>query len=268
MRTRIIAVLVLIIPSWIMIPLEDRIQSENARLNYGTVRVTREMRDSIGQGMAIALLAGFRGVVADFVWIQSQGYFEKREWLRQYRNMEAASLLQPFSTFFWNIGAWHMAWNIGYAVSVDPANFTKAEGIKRQHEWWNKARDFLQRGIENVPSRPDLYYAMGWLYWEKYKDPCNAQTYFHEALEAKGAPMSLDTSFLVIRHMEARAMEKCGDVMGAYEYWKQLWFQDRTKVPEMWGVVEREIKRLEDVLNIPNNKRVFPKNQSKTTSVS
>ena len=101
--------------------------------------------------MAIALLAGFRGVVADFVWIQSHGYWEKKEWLRQYRDMEVVAMLQPLSTLFWDTGAWHMAWNIGYAVSVDPSNRTAAEGIKRQREWWDKARDFLQQGIENVP---------------------------------------------------------------------------------------------------------------------
>jgi hypothetical protein len=267
MRAKIIAAMVVAVPAWLMMPLENRIHSENVRLKYGTAHVTRELRDHIGQGMAIALLAGFRGVVADFLWIQSHGYWEKKQWLRQYGDMEVVAMLQPLSTLFWDTGAWHMAWNIGYAVSVDPANRTTAEGIKREHEWWEKAREFLQRGIENVPDRPDLYFSMAWLYWDKYKDACKAQEYFHKAVNAKGAPEFLNIRLSAIGRMELRAMEKCGDVMGAYQRWRELWYEDHNKVDQPWTVVEREIKRLENVLNVPDQERVFQKEPSKPASI-
>ncbi len=66
-RAKLFAALVVIVPAWAMLPLGNQIYSENVQLKYGTTHVTRELRDRIGQGMAIALLAGFRGVVADFV---------------------------------------------------------------------------------------------------------------------------------------------------------------------------------------------------------
>jgi len=81
-RTRLLAALVLIVPALLMMPLASRIHSENVRLKYGTTHVTREMRERIGQGMAIALLAGFRGVVADFLWIQNNDYWMRQQWLR------------------------------------------------------------------------------------------------------------------------------------------------------------------------------------------
>jgi hypothetical protein len=267
-RTRILAVVVVVVPAWLIMPLENRIRSENVRLRYGAAAplVTRELRDRIPQGMAIALLAGFRGVVADFLWIESHGYWEKKEWLRQYADMEVVSMLQPLSTLFWETGAWHMAWNIGYGVSVDPANRTQAEGIKREHEWWDKARDFLERGLKNVPNQPDLYFSMGWLYQEKYKDPCKAQEFFHRAVNVGGEMTSIAIRMDAVERLEARAMEKCGDVMGAYQYWKRLWFLDHSKTFQPWSVVEREIKRMENVLNIPDKQRVFPKEQSKPAS--
>ena len=264
-RKRLLAVALLVIPAWLMMPLADQIHSESAHLRYGTARVTRELRDRIGQGMAIALLAGFRGVVADFLWIRSHDYWIKQEWLRQYSAIQVVTMLQPLSTMFWDIGAWHMAWNIGYAVSIDPANANEAVGIKREHEWWDRARDYLQRGIENVPNRPDLYFSMGWLYWEKYKDGCKAQEYFQKALDAKGAPQDLDVRLDAVQRIEARAKEKCGDVMGAYQDWRRMWLQDHSKVDQIWTVVEREIKRLENELNIPDNQRIFPKHPATRT---
>jgi hypothetical protein len=251
MRGKLIAALVVVLPAWAMLPLENRIHAENVQLRYGATQVTGDLRDRIGQGMAIALLAGFRGVVADFVWIQSHTFWEKKEWLRQYSDMEVATTLQPQSVLFWDLGAWHMAWNIGYAVSVDPANRTKAEGIKREREWWDKAREFLQRGIENNPNRYDLYFALGWLYQTKYQDWCRAEEYFAKAIAFKDAPLYLP-------RIHARALEKCGDAMGAYQYWKGLWLQDHRKINEPWSVVEREGKRLEHLLKIPYNQRVFP----------
>jgi hypothetical protein len=267
-RTRLIAALVLIVPAWLMMPLANRIHSETVQLKYGTTQVTREVRERIGQGMAIALLAGFRGVVADFLWIQNNDYWMKKEWLRLYTGIEVVTTLQPLSTLFWDIGAWHMAWNVGCAVSVDPANRTIAEGIKREREWWDKARDFLQRGIKNTPNCPDLYFSMGLLYLEKYKDPCKAQEYFHKTVSAKGAPINMNVRMDAVRRLEARAMENCGDIMGAYRCWRQMWCVDHDQVEQLWSVVEREIRRLEDLLNIPDQERVFPKEQSKPAATS
>jgi len=264
MKGRLLGILVLIMPVIALVPVERRIHAERTRLKYGGARVSLAMRDRISQGMAIGLLAGFRGVVADFVWIQNQGFFERREWLRMFRNIELVTTLQPQSVSFWNSGQWHMAWNIGYAVSVDPANRTEAVGIKRSREWHERARTFIERGIENVPNRYDLYFTMAWLYDQKLiKDcgddaackqerQCKAAEYFEMAAQFPDAPPHIARQW-------ARSVEKCGDVQRAYVIWKTLWSADRSKPHEMWNVIEREIKRLEDVLNIPDNQRVFPK---------
>ena len=227
MNGKLLGILTLLLPSVFLWPFEHRIHNERARLKYGGAHVTLAIRDRLSQGMAIALLAGFRGVVADFVWIQNQSFFEKKEWLRMYRNLELATALQPQSVLFWDSGQWHMAWNIGYAVSVDPANKTQAAGIKRMREWHERARDFLERGIENVPNRYDLYFTLGWLYEQKLiKDcgddavcqhdrQCRAADYLERAAQFPDAPPHM-------ARLWARAVEKCGDVERAYNIWRNL----------------------------------------------
>lgn len=266
-RTNLMAALVLVVPAMGLSPLERQIHAERNRLRYGTVKVAMGVRDRVSQNTAIALLAGFRSIVADFLWIHGHGYFEKREWLRQYRDMETSVLLEPQSALFWDVGAWHMAWNIGYAVSVDPSNRTFAVGIKRQREWWDKARDFLRRGQENIPNRPDLYFSTGWLYAEKYKEPCKAQEYYHKALTAPEPPACMGIRLEGVERLEARAKEDCGDSKGAYQCWMRIWFEDHNRSYHPWSVVEREIKRLENVLNISDQQRVFPVGKSKPTTL-
>jgi hypothetical protein len=209
MRNKLIALLLVVVPAWLLMPLANQIRAERLQLKYGGAHINRQLRLEMGQGMAIALLAGFRGVVADFLWIQSHGFWERKEWLRQYRNMEMVVTLQPQSALFWDASAWHMAWNIGYAVTVDPANRTQAEGLKRQREWWDRAANLLLRGIDNLPNRYDLYFALAWLYSEKYKDSCQAAVYYAKATEFKEAPA-------YVTRMRVRSEEKCGEAGLAY----------------------------------------------------
>jgi hypothetical protein len=54
-------------------------------------------------------------------------------------------------------------------------------------------------------------------------------------------------------------IERCGDTLRAYEIWRDLWFQDHDKVNQLWPVVRRELERLEDILQLPVDQRVFPK---------
>ncbi len=256
MRAILMAILMLVLPVWWTLSLQQRIEGERLQLKYGGAHVTREMRDVIGQGMAIGLLAGFRGVVADFLWIQSHSHWEKKEWLQQYSDMQVVTTLQPQSVLFWDSGSWHMAWNIGYAERVDTNNYTLAQGIKREMVWHERARQFLLRGIENVPNRYELYFKLGWLYDQKFKDPCLAAEQYGIAERFPDVPA------YVVR-MHCRKLAECGKVAESYECWKSIWFQDHNKVPHIWSIVEREIRKLENDMNIPEPQRVFPKQSHK-----
>ena len=254
MRVHLIAALVLTVPAMALAPLEQRIHRERNRLKYGSAKAALTLHDRISQNAWIALLAGFRGVVADFIWIQGHQFWENKQWLRQYRTLETTVMLQPQSILFWDVGAWHMAWNIGYAERVDTNNLTQAQGLKRERIWHERARDFLLRGIENIPNRFDLYFKLGWLYQQKFKDDCAAAACFAKALGFADAPA-------YVGNEAARAFERCGDVAGAYKVWVKLWRAGRTPFR---NVIEREIKRLEYQLNVPDNERVFPKHSTVT----
>ena len=261
MAIKILIVILLLGSGLVLLPLENAVRAERTRLKYGGARVTIQLREAIGQNLAIALLAGMRGIVADFLWINGHDYWEKKEWLRQYRNIEVVAALQPQAVMFWDLGQWHMAWNIGYGVLSDPKNRTKAEGVKREREWHEKAREFLARGIENIPNRYDLYFTMGWLYYEKLSKDCDkppCQEAFCKAAEYFGKAASFPDAPQFVARFYPRALEKCGQPQAAYEEWKRLWFLDHSKVAQTWNIVEREIRRLEDELQIPDDQRLFP----------
>lgn len=261
MQPKLLAAILLFGAGLGLLPMENSIRAQRVRMKYGGAGVTFELREAIGQNLAIALLAGMRGLVADFLWIHSHNFWEKKEWLRQYRDIEVVVTLQPQSVLFWDLGQWHMAWNIGYGSLADPQNRTKAEGIKREREWHQKAHDFLKRGIENIPNRYDLYFSMGWLYYEKLSKDCDeppCRDAFCKCAEYLATASSFPDAPQFVPRLYARALEKCGQIGDAYQEWMRLWSLDHSKTEQSWNVIEREIRRLEDLLQIPNEQRVFP----------
>lgn len=264
MRNRLLAVLLLIVPAWGMRPWQNQILAERRQLKYGGAPVTREMRDQIGQGLAIALLAGFRGVAADFIWLRAQGFWEQRQWFKQSECIENAVKLQPQSVFFWDVGAWHMAWNIAYAERIAPDNATLAEGIRRERLWHDRGREFLERGLQNIPNRFDLYYKLGWIYYQHLARDCGGETdcqqtryrkaaeYFLIATTYRGAPDYLGRD-------AARCLEKAGDLPAAYQLWRKLWQEnDPHRNAYARPIIQREIRRFENLLDIPADGRIFP----------
>ena len=251
MRIPVMAILVLTLPAMALAPFEHRLHAERNRLKYGSAKAALTLRDRISQNTWIALLAGFRGVVADFIWIQGHQYWETKQWLRQYRALDTVVMLQPQSVLFWDMGSWHLGWNIAYAERISPDNVTQAQGIQRERIWHERAEAFLKRGIENIPNRYELYFKLGWLYHMKFHDHCRAEKYFGKAASFPSAPP-------FIGRMYARAKEGCGEVKEAYEYWRDLWFQGPANI-DMPSIVARELKRLEDLLDLPEDERVFPK---------
>ncbi len=256
MRAILSALLVLLVAAWGTLPLQTRIEGQRLRLKFGGVHVTRQMRDVMGQGMMIGVLAGFRGVVADFIWILGHGDWESRQWFQQYNKMQVATMLQPESVLFWDVGAWHMAWNIGYAERTDTSNYTLAQGIKRERVWHERARQFLMRGIQNNPSRYNLYFKLGWLYEQKFNDPCLAAEQYGLAARFADAPA-------YVARMHCRGLAECGKLAEAYQCWKSLWFQDHKAVHQNWTIVEREIRLLEKKMDIPDSQRIFARQPSK-----
>jgi hypothetical protein len=166
--------------------------------------------------------------------------------------MQTAAILQPQSVLFWDVGAWHMAWNIGYAERIDTNNYTVAQGMKREMLWHERARQFLLRGIQNIPHRYELYFKLGWLYDQKFKDPCLAAEQYGLAARFADAPA-------YIARMHCRSLAECGKLRDAYQCWKNLWFQDHKTTPQRWNIVEREIRRLENEMDIPDSQRIFPR---------
>ncbi len=245
---------ILIVVIAIKWPWEKSLQTSYEQLKLGGATLSVELRSKLSQNLAVALLSGFRGIVADFVWLGAHGSWEEEKWYRMKEEIELAVVLQPHSIPFWDIGAWHMAWNASHGENVNPKYPSDAYRIKMQREWIRAGKMFLEESIKNNPDNSDLYFQLGWLIYQKLEDPLGAVPYFIKSTSYPDAPP-------YVSRMVGHMYEKGGKLQEAYQWWKRLWAQNHKKTPgQLWYKIAQWGHEAEVKLNIPTTERVFPSN--------
>ncbi|MDX6765584.1 MAG: hypothetical protein SFU85_02215 [Candidatus Methylacidiphilales bacterium] len=255
-RTRTgIAILLLLAWGAVKLPWEEQMGLRRRQIMYGdTPPISFELRDSLGQGLTLAALGGFRGLAANFVWISLTGAWEEQQWTRVRTLAEFAVLLQPRVLFFWENGAWHLAWNASVAAEkYAAAGQSDGQRNRESRRWIEAGRVMLERGLLAIPEKPQLYMRLGELYQQRLQDYEAAARCYRLAAERPGAPSFAER---FVGYM----LEKAGRKQEAYDYWLTLWHSSAEHppgTPRQWPKIEQQMRALERELNIPADKRVF-----------
>jgi hypothetical protein len=257
LRLRRAALVALLLGLWapFKIVWEQDISRQQDALRYHGIVMTRELRDGLGQGLTIGVLSGMRSVVADLVWLNVTTAWENQEWFRMGGLINLCTALQPRATVFWDMGGWQLAWNASVAAAYDKNQPNELRRIKASRFWIDKGLDVYKRGLENNPQYWRLWSDTAMLYQQRLKDPRTAAYYYQQASERPNAPVYLER-FPAIMYGQA------GDDQAAYDSWKALWERltpEEREMKEHWKEkIEDNIRRLEQKLSIPKQKRVFP----------
>ena len=229
------------------LPAEHAISAAHRRLHVRTVDFDLGLREQIGQFGFIAALSGFRSLVADALFVKAHVAWERTEWGRVLLLFRQVTTLQPRAILFWDMAAWHMAWNASTAAMNDSAQPRFALRLKAQREYFQLGKDFLDRGIKNNPDRPQLYEAMARLYRDKYSDHEHAAEFFGKAAGLPGAPS-------YAKRFAAYELSQCeGREREAYDRLHGLYTAgDNERLP----TVIRRLKDLEIKLDIPPEQRI------------
>jgi hypothetical protein len=229
------------------LPMEHAIAAEHRQLHFRAVDFNLDLREQVGQLGFIAALSGFRSLVADALFIQAHVAWERTEWGRVLLLFRQVTTLQPRGLLFWDMAAWHMAWNAGTAALEDRTQPRLALRIKAQREYLAIGKDFLERGIKNNPERPQLYEALARLYRDKYNDHERAAEFFTKAATLPGAPS-------YAKRFAAYELAQCpGREQEAYDRLHALYHSgEKERVPTLL----RRLKELENKLDIALDQRI------------
>src|SRR6266446_8774434 len=148
MRT-ILVLAALLVVGGLKLPVESNLAALHRQLHFRGVEFNLDLREKIGQLGFVAAFSGFRSLVADVLFVQAHVAWERTEWGRVLLLFRQVTTLQPRAILFWDMAAWHMAWNASVAALNDPTQPRQALRIKAQRDYFALGKDFLERGIKN-----------------------------------------------------------------------------------------------------------------------
>jgi len=269
-RNAALMALVLVLAGAMKAPFEASLAADRPA---SQIALSVKMREQIGQGLSLALLGGFRALVADFLWIAAHVAWEDHRWFTMQQDFEIVTLLQPRAIYFWDMASWHLAWNASHAAAFDPAEPRLAARVRNQRLWIRAGCELLERGIQNNPDSAYLHERLGWMLHDKAGDICGAAD-----AALKAVKLCTDWRMDYLRRLAGYWLEQCAReknparLREAYDYWRDLWLKEHAKHPrEQWSTIDKNIanriQRLEHELAVPDAERIFPKTRPSASVV-
>lgn len=232
----------------VRLPVESRLESGLKEAGLRAAALTPEMRERLGQSAFIAALGGYRALVASFLWVAAHVAWEDTEWGRMNHLMQSVVALQPRAWIYWDRAAWHMGWNASVWVRQHGNYPREALMLRAERQYYDLARDYLDRGIRNIPERWELFLTLGHFLADKMKDPCGSSEAYREGSKREGAPGYL-------RRFAAYKLAECpGREREAYEELRGLYLEgEEQRMPTLIT----KLGELENLLAIPESERLI-----------
>ena len=247
LRRNLIAILMLAVTGAVLLPWQRKLQREAQEAHFRAAPLNLSLREQIGQSGFLAALSGFRAPLAAFLWIDAHSAWEKTEWGRMTGLFNTVTTLQPHTLLYWDIAAWHMAWNASAAALQDTKQQSEVLRERARRQYIDLGRDFLERGIRNNPDNYLLYERLGILLRDKVEDHSGAADAFVKAASFHDAPSYLGRfAAYEMTKVPGREREAYERLLNLYREGKKQW------VPSLLV----KIRELENRINIPPDQRI------------
>lgn len=245
------AVALIAIAGLLLLPWQIELQKTGRAAHFRTDSLNLGLREQIGQSGFLAALSGFRAPLAAFLWIEAHTAWEKTEWGRMAGLFNTVTTLQPHALMYWDLAAWHMAWNASIAALQDPTQQSQALRERASRQYIQLGRSILEEGIQNNPDQYLLYERLGVLLRDKVQDHSAAADAFAKAATFPDAPAFVHR-FAAYEMAKAPGRER--------EAYRQLLALYREGPKQRMPALISQLHELEQKLNIPENQRITTNN--------
>jgi len=237
------------IGSWFVSPAWTRIRQHDPALNLAA------LEDALGQGVTVALLGGFRSLVADFLWLANNAAWEARNLPKSQSLIRLTTAVDPRPLYFWINGARMIAYDMPvWRIDEQSNRKVLTEKARRQVdcEQAEVALELLEAALRHHPSNPLVSIEIANIHLRRLGDVETAARFYRAAASQPGAP-----GFAARIHAEL--LKKLGRRKEALEW---LVAHHRKLDPQdpaaLAAVVLQRIRELEESLAIPRPERYQP----------
>jgi tetratricopeptide (TPR) repeat protein len=244
-----VSLLTLLAAGFLLQPLQDTAWAET-RARQPELDLN-DLGDSLGQGLVLGVLGGFRSILADFVWIRGYVFWaQKTDPANTEACVRLAATLDPHDLMFWDDGSSIIGYDIPAWHEYDKPHPTDEQMHEYMEVAAKRAIDFLDRGLKFEPNNYRLLFDQAMLYYNKLDDLPDAAEKYREAADHTNIPYLAARTYI-------RILRRLGRDREALDYMKKFYPTLPNGVPEvqknlMWGW----ILGLEDALKVPQDQRM------------
>jgi len=215
----------------------------------------KSLEGGLGQGITIGLLGGFRSLIADGLWLQTNHKWEKSDLPATQTLIKMVTVVDPRPTYFWINGSRMIAydmpmWRIEAFGRFEDVPLSIRDRIIREHSLL--AVEYLERALLHHPQSSILHFEIATLYQRKLKDMQKALEYY------RLAALQIDAPFYMGR-LYGEMLRQSGQPEKAYKWLIAL----HPSLPrdDIWALsdlVLEKIRELEGQLNVNLEERYGP----------
>ncbi|MES2693460.1 MAG: hypothetical protein V4773_08305 [Verrucomicrobiota bacterium] len=218
-----------------------------ARARQPALRLDSSMA-AAGQGVTLALLGGFRALVADAVWVRMYVQWENHDLPGVETLIRLVTAIDPRPVYFWLNGARIVAYDLtSWRIMMAGGYDTTPEGVQTRigHEQAGLALRQLDAAMTFHPQNADLWIERANIQLNRLGDPAAAAESYRRAYEQPNAPY-------YAARLHAELLKRLNRKKEALDWLKKVYAQlppnDESAQPEL--ILER-IRELERDLNVP-----------------
>jgi len=149
----------------------------------------------LGQGVSLAIMGGYRSLVANMVWLSLNSDWEEKDFAATAAKIRLATAIDPRPKSFWLNGARIMAndmpaWIVGELEAEKL--FETEEGAVHRRRFARLALDYLDAARKSHPEAPEILIEKATIQWRKLDDLEAAAALFSEVVQLAAAPYFAD----------------------------------------------------------------------------
>lgn len=222
-------------------PLQEKLKAQVGD-QVGAAQI-QSLEQGAGQGIVLAVLGGFRTLMADILWLRTMQAWEQDDLGKTLSLIQFTTTVDPQPKFFWINGARIIANDMPHWVA---ATGTSQEQVRKDVQALaGTAIGLLEKAQLHHPEKPDMLMEIGHIHLNRLQDPETAAHYYGRAY------MEFDNAPYYVGRLYAQLLRRVGRHREAYEFLTQLHPTLPDIIYAQKGVVLQRIRKLEKQLEIP-----------------
>jgi len=204
-RRTLAAAGLLLVAGIVRMPIEQKLTEELREQSMLAAPLKLDTRKKVGQGFWAVSLGGLRTLVATVLNLRAYSYFEGQKWEQVADTYDTIVQLAPNSSYYWDAGHWHMAYNAASHYQID-ASLPEIRAKAEWRKWVLRGTAFLEEGVRQNPDNALLWRQLGWI----YSDP-NKIVDFEKAAAAYGRAVEIGGTLPYVERAEIYALARTED---------------------------------------------------------